>query len=218
MDVPIHPSNLNKGFRWFNIHMGPTTLYQKKSPSLLQVNVVKDALEEYEGSGRNKRNDMVTAVLPRVALDMVSYSAYDTGTIEGSHLGLFSRALRFIKKQHRRTEGSPSNPVYVGEFGVSSMNTNWDDTMEKIKNVVNVAIAEGARYVVYWQIFDNVLNDVGKQFYQTDKCNYKAMEKGPVYDQKLIQGYFLIHPDKEFLRPPASYLKKMWNGNWTVAR
>jgi hypothetical protein len=43
--------------------------------------------------------------------------------------------VRFVKSQHVRTEAAPEQAMYIGEFGVSAMNTNWDDTMERIKTV-----------------------------------------------------------------------------------
>jgi predicted transcriptional regulator len=54
-----------------------------------QVNLVKARLEEMAEKGRSQRVDMVTSVLPRVALDMVSYSAYDAGLASDAAYGGF---------------------------------------------------------------------------------------------------------------------------------
>lgn len=181
---------------------------------MLQVNLVKRTLDDLKTSGKTTRNDMVNAVLPRVALDMVSYSSYDTAVFEGSSSASFLDALQLIKRQHHRTAASPDKAVYVGEFGVSSMNTNWDDTMERIKSGVNTAVAAGMRHLIYWQVYDNSLNPLGKEHYGTDKCDERMVEKGPVYDQKYIEGFFMIHPDLEFYRPPAAYFRKMVRSKW----
>jgi hypothetical protein len=58
--------------------------------------------------------NVVNTVLPHVALDMVSYSAYDT---EADDV-YFGRALAFIAAHHVRTPASPPIAVYVG--GVSA--------------------------------------------------------------------------------------------------
>jgi hypothetical protein len=54
-----------------------------------EVNLVKARLEEMAEKGRSQRVDMVTSVLPRVALDMVSYSAYDAGLASDAAYGGF---------------------------------------------------------------------------------------------------------------------------------
>ncbi len=177
-----------------------------------EVNLVKAASEEFARKGHSKRQDMVTAVLPRVALDMVSYSSYDSTLVPEASHGAFFEAVRFIQRMHRRTAEAPEKAVYVGEFGVNTMSTDWDDTMEKIKNAVNVGAAAGLAYLVYWQMYDNSLNPKGKEHYGLDRCDSRMVAKGPVYDQQYIEGFFLQHPDMEYYRPPATFLHKMLNG------
>ena len=184
-----------------------------------EVNLVRDSAQEYAKKGRVVvRQDMVTTVLPRVALDMISYSAYDSTLIPEASTGAFFEAVRFIQRMHRRTAEAPEKAVYVGEFGVNTMSTDWDDSMEKIKNAVNVGAAAGLAYLIYWQMFDNALNPKGKEHYGLDRCDSRMVAKGPVYDQQYLEGFFLQHPDMEYLRPPASYLEKMLHGKFDEVR
>jgi len=160
----------------------------------------------------------VTAVLPRVALDMVSYSSYDSALDQAFNQGAFWNSIRLVQRMHRRTAASPEKAVYVGEFGVNAMATDWDDVMEKVKNAVNVGAAAGLAYLVYWQMYDNVLNPKGKAHYGLDKCDSRMVDKGPVYDQQYLEGFFVQHPDMEYYRPPATYMHKMLAGEMDGVR
>jgi len=178
-----------------------------------EVNLVWASAQELTRKGHGgRRQDMVTAVLPRVALDMISYSAYDSTLIPEASTGAFFESIRFIQRMHRRTPEAPEKCVYVGEFGVNTMSTDWDDSMEKIKNAVNVGAAAGLAFIVYWQMYDNALNPKGKEHFGVDLCDSRMVAKGPVYDQQYLEGFFLQHPDMEYLRPPASYWTKMLQG------
>ena len=66
----------------------------------------------------------------------ISYSSYDSALAPDAARGGLWRALRLIQRKHRRTEASPERAVYIGEFGVPTMSTNWDDTMEKVRTVM----------------------------------------------------------------------------------
>lgn len=161
---------------------------------------------------------MVTAVLPKVALDMVSYSSYDSTIEPGYAEGDFWSSLRLVQRMHRKTAESPERAVYVGEFGVNSMATDWDDTMEKVKNALNVGAAANLAYMIYWQMFDNALNPKGREHYGIDRCDSRMIEKGPVYDQQYIEGFFIQHPDLEYYRPTAAYWQKMLHGEVNSSR
>lgn len=184
----------------------------------MQVNLVRQAADDMVRRGHSPRVDVATAVLPRVALDMVSYSSYDSTLAPDFNQGAFWRSVRLVQRMHRRTPASPEKAVFVGEFGVNSMATDWDDVMEKVKSAVNVGAASGLAYLVYWQMYDNSLNPKGKAHYGIDKCDSRMVAKGPVYDQQYIDGFFLQHPDMEYYRPPATYWRKMLHGEMEDVR
>jgi hypothetical protein len=220
ISAPITGRKTDRMVKWLNARqLGVTKARKavgKKATSVVyhaaEVNLVKASAEEFARKGHSKREDMVTSVLPRVALDMVSYSSYDSTLIPEASHGAFWQSIRFIQRMHRRTVESPEKAVYVGEFGVNTMSTDWDDAMEKVKNAVNVGAAAGLAYLIYWQMYDNALNPKGKEHYGLDKCDARMIDKGPVYDQQYLEGFFLQHPDMEYLRPVANYLKKMLHG------
>ena len=58
------------------------------------------------------------------------------------------------------------------------------------------------------QLYDNEINPLGQEVYGVERCNSRMVEKGPIDDQRYVQGYFLIHPDLEELRPPGLYVYK----------
>ena len=71
-----------------------------------EVNLVRSS---YEHGWAN----MVTAVVPRVSLDLISYSSYDA-----MQLPEFGDVLAYIARMHNRTSASPLVAVYIGEYGL----------------------------------------------------------------------------------------------------
>lgn len=57
--------------------------------------------------------NMITEVVPHVALDLLSYSCYDS-----QQTPQFLSALQYIAAHHNRTTASPPVAVYIGEFGL----------------------------------------------------------------------------------------------------
>jgi hypothetical protein len=60
------------------------------------MNLVRETSLELEATGRTQRVDMVTSVLPRVALDVVSYSCYDAALAEDADRGGLWRAIKLV--------------------------------------------------------------------------------------------------------------------------
>jgi hypothetical protein len=98
---------------------------------------------------------MVRTVLPHVALDVVSYSSYDT--MAGPQ---FADALDYIAAQHVPTSATPLNDsaVYVAEFGVAQMRNPLATVEAVTQNVVKVALSAGpggkrrAAHVFWWEL------------------------------------------------------------------
>ena len=100
--------------------------------------------------------NIVDSVIPYVALDLISYSSYDTMCTAN-----FLPALRYIEAHHNRTEASPPTAVYVGEFGEKARLTPPNVVENCVRNVVANALgAFGAPYVLYWEVYGNQVDGV----------------------------------------------------------
>jgi len=124
--------------------------------------------------------NMVLSVLPYVALDLVSYSAYDTQSAgEG-----FGNALDYVIAHLNRTAASPPIPLYIGEFGLPQEIVAQDQLTYMVECVVNTALARGCPYILFWEVYCNECSASG--------CNCEIQ---PVTDPTQLHGYWLVTPN-----------------------
>lgn len=129
-----------------------------------EVNRVADAMEK--GHPR-----VVDQVLPRVRLDLVSYSAYDTQQDPKR----FRAALRYIADH--MAGGNGRGRVYVGEFGLAENRVKQDKVQGVLRDVVRAAREFDCPYAVYWQVY----------------CNEPVRQ--PVRGNDDVSGFWLLRPD-----------------------
>lgn len=102
-------------------------------------------------SHRTGRPAMVNKVLPRVRLDLVSYSAYE-GQEDPK---LLVEGLDFIASQMKGASRSGPKKVYIGEFGYPENEKSQELLRQQLTNTVMAAKNWGCPYVVYWQLYCN---------------------------------------------------------------
>jgi hypothetical protein len=91
-------------------------------------------------------------VLPSTRCDLYSYSIWDT---EGSPSRLVE-ALDFLQAHAPPSDLYGRRNLYVGELGLKREAGLSDPARyARIGQLLETAIAWGARYVVYWQVYDN---------------------------------------------------------------
>ena len=149
--------------------------------------------------------NMVNAVLPYVATDMVSYSSYDTESDPEN----FRAALVYLQQQHNRTAAAPLGPaaVFVAEYGMGENTATAERIAFTVRNVVNEALAFGASFVVYWETFCNECT--GGPGCSAGRCHDP---KVPVADPKRLHGFWLLRPDGSRAWP-YTYLSGMAQGS-----
>jgi hypothetical protein len=131
-----------------------------------EINLVDIAMND-------NKTCVVNAVLPRVSLDLVSYSSWDTGW-KGTR---FKQALDYIAVNMPDSPAFGAKNVYIGEFGGAENDNPSMQVQATIRNVVETSIAWGCPYIMYWQIF----------------CNEPKRE--PVTSNADCSGYWLVKPD-----------------------
>lgn len=109
-----------------------------------EVNLVRQAQVESAPS-------VTTDVLPHVAVDLASYSAWDTKDSPTQ----FAEALAFIAKHKRPTEPFGNHGVYVGEFGLPESEATPQIAFERTAALLAAAQLFGCPYAVYWQLYCN---------------------------------------------------------------
>jgi hypothetical protein len=109
-----------------------------------EVNLVRQAMQRGTPS-------VTTDVLPHVAVDLASYSAWDTKDDPVA----FGNALTFIAGHKRRTEPFGDRGVYVGEFGLPETGRMSEQVFQRTSELLAVAQQFGCPYAVYWQLYCN---------------------------------------------------------------
>jgi len=130
---------------------------------------------------------MTEDILPRVEVDMVSWSCYDGMRLEArsgeaAALGLW-RGLDHLQAHARTRQRMPGGAaVYLGEIGVPEQVIPADVTVEVMDACMGVAFARAVPYVLHWELY----------------CNERiaaASQKPAPNPAEDLRGYWLIRPD-----------------------
>lgn len=131
---------------------------------------------------------MANDVIPKVNLDYVSYSSYDTE----HNPELLAKALDYLESKLQPKAGIEGKRVFIGEYGFPAENHTPEKQDEKSRQVMRTALVWGCPFILYWEMYNNEIDDAGKQrgFWLIDDKN----QKQPVYHthQKLYaeaRGY-----------------------------
>lgn len=139
--------------------------------------------------------DMILEVVPRVSLDIISYSSYDTQKTSN-----FTKALDFIAQHHNRTKDSPDKAVVIGEYGLPQNLVSPQTLKTTVKNVINSCIqSKHCWYAMFWEVYGNEQKN-------GPTCNGI---KHPITDPSKLHGFWLVKPDgsKQW---PYTYLQSLY--------
>ena len=117
-----------------------------------EVNHVKLALEE-------ERPALVNRVLPRVPVDFVSYSCYDTQ----ADPDLLRRALDYIESKLTPKAGLPGKRVFIGEYGFPAERHSPAEQDRLARQVMRTGLRWGCPFVLYWELYNNEVDPQGRQ-------------------------------------------------------
>jgi len=125
--------------------------------------------------------NMVTKVLPRTHVDLVSYSAWDSATEHYADPNVLRQALDFIAAHAPDSPDFGDRNVYIGEFGMPENHYTPEQIRTAIPNAVRTGLDWGCPYVIYWQLYCNEMKDPNA--------------KPPVKSNDAVRGFWLIRPD-----------------------
>jgi hypothetical protein len=114
-----------------------------------EVNLVMKGLD-------GTRPTLTNTVLPRVDVDYVSYSSYDTIQGDGMRRKVF-RALDHIESMMKPRPDWPGKRVYAGEFAIRASLVGFDPVEHDRRNreVISAFLEWGCPYILYWQMYCN---------------------------------------------------------------
>ena len=132
-----------------------------------EVNRVRDAMKD----GRKR---LVNAVLPKVNVDFVSYSAYDSQLLPAEEV---RATLDFVNTQLAAKPGLPAKRVFIGECGLSWKACDADGAKHDQRNreILAKFLTWKPAMVLFWQYYNNEVV-AGEQvgFWLVDNKNNKT--------------------------------------------
>ena len=132
-----------------------------------EVNRVRDAMKD----GRKR---LVNAVLPKVNVDFVSYSAYDCQLLPGEEI---RATLDYVNAQLPAKAGLPAKRVFIGELGLSWKACGGDGAKHDQRNreILAKFMTWKPAMALFWQYYNNEVID-GEQvgFWLVDNKNNKT--------------------------------------------
>lgn len=132
--------------------------------------------------GRNGMPTVTHDVLPRVELDLVSYSSYD-GLASPERL---AQGLLEIRRHARTGPLFGPGAVMIGEIGIPE-NDQPDRIAERWDGYLGVALALGIPYTLQWELYCN----------ERRKGRPAGPSGQPLRDPEGCRGFWLVRPDGE---------------------
>jgi hypothetical protein len=213
-DVNVTPKAVQGMIDWLNTRQRAVDDAKRDTPHhavqvwhYTEVNHVKVAMQGHKA--------LVNEVLPKTTVDYVSYSSYDTA----SNPQQLASALDFIESKLPPKHGIPGKRVWLGEYGFPSIKHSPAEQDALSRQVMRVGLQWGCPFVLYWEMYNNEVDDQGKQrgFWLIDDKGVKQ----PLYytHQKFYEWakHYLASPSKaaggrpgaeDFRKAAIAYLER----------
>ena len=134
---------------------------------------------------REGRPSLANKVLPHVAVDFVSYSAYDSQ----NDPTLLRETLDYLESQLQPKPGIPGKRVFIGEYGFWTQKDGKPQNTPQQQNdrslaVIRVGLEWGCPFILYWQLYNNELDADGthRGFWMIDSLGAEQ----PIYKTHLL--------------------------------
>lgn len=134
-------------------------------------------------SMREDRPSLVNTVLPHVAVDFVSYSAYDVTNQPDAEK--IKAVLDYIESKLPPKPGITGKRVFIGEYGYPVFRGgNRTRTAQEQNDLslvtIQAALEWGCPFILYWELYNNEIEDGGhhRGFWLIDDKGVKQ----PVYE------------------------------------
>ena len=170
---------------------------------------------------REGRPTLVNQVLPHVAVDFVSYSAYDV-TNEPKPEEI-KKVLSYIESKLMPNPDIPGRRVFMGEYGYSVFHNgkphHTPEEQDRLSRItIQAALEWGCPFILYWELYNNELEPDGQHrgYWMIDDKGLKQ----PIYEThrryyewarafvgKCVERTGKVPEEAEFRRAAVEYFK-----------
>ena len=145
---------------------------------------------------------MIRSVIPRVALDTLGYSSY-----ESQNEPVLSNVLDFMFLQMNRTRSSPPRPINIAEWGFSLKSFTAAQVAMPAMNLLSIAASKSyVGFTMHWQAINN-------QAREGQRCP----RDGPFFNVSDNAGYCTVWPNAT-LSYYGQLLSQVIRGSISIAR
>lgn len=129
---------------------------------------------------------LATKVLPYVAVDMVSWSAYDATDFDKTGFDLY-KGIDFLRSKIKPTDYVKKPIVFLGEIGIPEMATKEQpqEFKERWDTYLAVCLAQKIPYMVQWELY---CNETAKDVEKINQPNFTKSNTD-------LNGFWLVKPD-----------------------
>jgi hypothetical protein len=217
-DARVTPTAVQGMIDWLNVRQRAVDDAKRETPHhdiqvwhYTEVNHVVIARDE-------ERPAVVNKVLPNVNVDFVSYSAYDTSN--NPERENIKSALDYIESKLKPKPGIAGKRVFIGEYSYEILNQHTAQQQDELSRIVMRAGLEwGCPFVLYWEIYSNVVAPDGTQrgawmiddkgvkqpVYMTHK---RFLERGRKYVKETLERTGKVPTMEEYRRVAVGFLEE----------
>jgi len=120
----------------------------------VECNLVQRSIKQHIAS-------VAQDVLPSVNPDFVSYSSYDSTNPDKDLHHDLPTALDYMQSRLKPKPGLPEKRVFVGEYTSTRQDFAPLQQDAHMRDIIATAIKWGTPYVLYWELYNNVVNADG---------------------------------------------------------
>jgi len=106
-------------------------------------------------------------ILPKVDVDLVSYSSYESSKKQDykTNKEYLTKTLDFIESQLKPKEGLPfTRRVFIGEYGGHAFDDKPETNLKQfdnVKDIMQIALEDDLPFNLYWQLYNNEYSEDG---------------------------------------------------------
>lgn len=178
---PVEPGTVEGMTRWLDIRQKAVDDAKRDTPhkEVELYHYVEVNLSDLAVKGDTC---VINTILPRIHPDYVSFSSYtatNPPTTEAEMDSMLTAHLEHIASKMKPKIGIEGQRLFIGEYGWSESAYTQEEIDRRAKWVMKTAMKFGCPFVLFWEMYNNELNNDGSNrgFWLIDQYG----EKTPLY-------------------------------------
>ena len=162
-DKPANPRTVEGMTRWLNVRQKAIDDAKRDTPhnNIGMYHYVEVNLSDLAVKGDTC---VVNTILPQINPDYVSFSSYTATNPPMTEAAMDSTLimhLNHIASKMKPKAGIQGKRLFIGEYGWSESVYSQEEIDQRAKWVIKTAMKWGCPFILFWEMYNNELNDDG---------------------------------------------------------